>query len=108
MARKATAVENVGTATSAKPNGKAKKAAQPVPIPTDMGSCQNWLPKRGDGGASVRAAMMSKLSTIKEDQDTIIPNDFVERSFPTESICHQQCVGDQRHPNAWENGAGPW
>ena len=98
MARKATAVENVGTATSAKPNGKAKKAAQPVPIPTDMGSCQNWLPKRGDGGASVRAAMMSKLSTIKEDQDTIIPNDFVERSFPTESIVINNVLGIKEIP----------
>lgn len=92
-------------AAPAKRGSKAAAAAAPTntaPVAQvgANGAPTLVLPNRGtDAQAAARkAAMMAKIGTLKEHPKSAIPNDFVERSFPTGSIVIDEVLGIREIP----------
>ena len=99
MARKSDAQEFVGKAKGKKKGELAQEIMAAGSSQSMGGSVSHTvLPKRGDGGASKRKALMEIIGTLKEDPRTVIPNDFHERSFPTGYIVLDEVLGVREIP----------
>ena len=113
MAKVISKEEKAAAAAAKKPGGRkaaggaAKSAAKAAPaVQAPMGNhtaaaaMAATLPVRGDDHAAAdrRAALMSKIGTLKEHPKSIIANDFIERSFPTASIVIDEVLGIREIP----------
>ena len=114
MAKVVTKEEKAAAAAAAKKTGGKAKASAASKAPagnklniqvpqgnhTAAAAMAATLPVRGDDGAAAarRAALMSKIGTLKEHPKSIIANDYIERSFPTASIVIDEVLGIREIP----------